>query len=274
MNRPNGKKCAAPGSPPPSLPFLTLSLTRVLFTKHFHRGKNQAVPFSQGSAFLLFNTVHVFSISVERRLSDLPKPSESRCLGVSEDIGKAHKQQQQWRQRDRGGSSWKTSRRWSPSRRSRRQASLFHFPRRIYWVKFGGALERHQNYSSPSVNVGGEGWRGSHGLGMERCLEVCHFLLFLSVYVVYVCGGVRASGQVFLQCNTTWQICWIAQVYLKVFVVMPKCWSKYSEPCGWRRLNTIHCVSNVSNSRGESEYHCVMVSQDKHLSLSCNVVKL
>lgn len=184
-----------PEASPQCPSFLTLSLTRVLFTKHFHKEKNQAVPFSQGSAFLLFNTVHVFSISVERRLSDLPKPSESCCLGVSEDIGKAHKQQQQWRQRDRGGSSWKTSRRWSPSRRSRRQASLFHFPRRIYWVKFGAALERHQNYSSPSVNVGGRGWRGSHGLGMERCLEVCHFLLlFLCVYVfvcVYVCASVR-----------------------------------------------------------------------------------
>lgn len=184
--------------PPPLLPLLTLSLTRVLFTKHFHRGKNQAVPFSQGSAFLLFNTVHVFSISVERRLSDLPKPSERRCLGVSEDIGKAHKQQQQWRQRDRGGSSWKTSRRWSPSRRSRRQASLFHFPRRIYWVKFGAALEQHQNYSSPSVNVGGglegQSWTGyvevPWGLSLFVVVPVC-------VYV-FVCVCEQVCG---LFCN-------------------------------------------------------------------------
>lgn len=131
-NSPNGKKCAAPGSLLPANILSTLFLTRVLFTKHFQRGKNQIMPFSQRSAFLLFNTVHVFSISVERRLSDLPKPPERRCLSVSEDVGKAHKQQQQWRQRDRGGSSWKTSRRWSPSGPSRRQASLFHFPRRIY----------------------------------------------------------------------------------------------------------------------------------------------
>lgn len=189
--------------PPPLLPLLTLSLTRVLFTKHFHRGKNQAVPFSQGSAFLLFNTVHVFSISVERRLSDLPKPSESRCLGVSEDIGKAHKQQQQWRQRDRGGSSWKTSRRWSPSRRSRRQASLFHFPRRIYWVKFGTALEQHQNYSSPSVNVGG----GVGGAVMDWvCRGALRSVTFCccSCVCVCLCMCVRASVRVFLQCNTTW----------------------------------------------------------------------
>lgn len=68
-----------PPPQPSSLLLLTPSLTRVLFTEHSHRGKNQVVPFSQGSAFLLFNTVHVFSISVERRLSDLPKPSLPRC---------------------------------------------------------------------------------------------------------------------------------------------------------------------------------------------------
>lgn len=45
--------------------------------------------FSQGSVFLLFNTVHVFSISVERRLDDSPNRQRLACLRVTEDIGKA-----------------------------------------------------------------------------------------------------------------------------------------------------------------------------------------
>lgn len=47
------------------------------------------MPFSQRSGFLLFNTAHVFSISVERRLDDSPNRQNAACLGVSEDIGKA-----------------------------------------------------------------------------------------------------------------------------------------------------------------------------------------
>lgn len=47
------------------------------------------MPFSQRSGFLLFNTVHVFSISVERRLDDAPNRQNAACLSVSEDIGKA-----------------------------------------------------------------------------------------------------------------------------------------------------------------------------------------
>lgn len=47
------------------------------------------MPFSQRSGFLLFNTVHVFSISVERRLGDSPNRQNAACLRVSEDIGKA-----------------------------------------------------------------------------------------------------------------------------------------------------------------------------------------
>lgn len=47
------------------------------------------MPFSQRSGFLLFNTVHVFSISVERRLGDSPNHQNAACLSVSEDIGKA-----------------------------------------------------------------------------------------------------------------------------------------------------------------------------------------
>lgn len=47
------------------------------------------MPFSQRSGFLLFNTVHVFSISVERRLDDSPNRQNAACLSVSEDIGKA-----------------------------------------------------------------------------------------------------------------------------------------------------------------------------------------
>lgn len=52
-------------------------------------GKNQTVPFSQGSGFLLFNTVHVFSISVKQRLDDSPSHQNAACLSVSEDIRKA-----------------------------------------------------------------------------------------------------------------------------------------------------------------------------------------
>lgn len=58
------------------------------------------MPFSQRSGFLLFNTVHVFSISVERRLGDLPNRQNAACLSVSEDIGKAEAMasERQWRQ--------------------------------------------------------------------------------------------------------------------------------------------------------------------------------
>ncbi len=47
------------------------------------------MPFSQRSGFLLFNTAHVFSISVERRLDDSPNRQNAARLSVSEDIGKA-----------------------------------------------------------------------------------------------------------------------------------------------------------------------------------------
>lgn len=47
------------------------------------------MPFSQRSGFLLFNTVHVFSISGERRLVDSPNRQSTTWLNVSEDIGKA-----------------------------------------------------------------------------------------------------------------------------------------------------------------------------------------
>lgn len=47
------------------------------------------MPFSQRSGFLLFNTVHVFSISVELGLGDSPNRQNAARLSVSEDIGKA-----------------------------------------------------------------------------------------------------------------------------------------------------------------------------------------
>ena len=47
------------------------------------------MPFSQRSGFLLFNTAHVFGISVEQRLDDSPNRQNAACLSVSEDIGKA-----------------------------------------------------------------------------------------------------------------------------------------------------------------------------------------
>ncbi|MEQ2226233.1 hypothetical protein ILYODFUR_025493 [Ilyodon furcidens] len=45
--------------------------------------------FSQGSGFLLFNILHVFSISGKRCLGDSPNRQSATCLNVSEDIGKA-----------------------------------------------------------------------------------------------------------------------------------------------------------------------------------------
>lgn len=142
----------------PFSPLPSLSLTRVLFTRHFHRGKNQAVPFSQGSAFLLFNTVHVFSISVERRLSDLPKPSESRCLCVSEDIKK---------HTSNSGNGVSETGAAVPGKHQEgglhldgAEDRLPYFISREGYIElnFGAALERHQNYSSPSVNAGGGAW--------------------------------------------------------------------------------------------------------------------
>lgn len=60
--------------------FSFLPLNAVLFSEHVFRGKNQAVTFSQGSVFLLFNTVHVFSISVRLDAGpNRPKP----CLSAS-----------------------------------------------------------------------------------------------------------------------------------------------------------------------------------------------
>lgn len=161
MNRPNGKYCTAPGSlfPFRLWPECYLPSTSV-------GGRTSLCHSARGQGFC-FSTQCMFSALVS---SDAWMIRQTvKTLPVLVSVRTLEKQKQrQGRQRDRGGRPWKTSRRWSPSRPSWRQTSLFNFPGRIYWVKFCVALPEQVN--------GGEGVWGGYGLGMERKLGVCHFL--------------------------------------------------------------------------------------------------
>lgn len=146
-------------------PFSFLPLNAALCAEHSFMGKNRAATFSQGSVFLLFNTAHVFSIRV--RLDGWPNPPKPCLPACLRQWGHRKSRSNSHGVRETGGSGpWKTLRRWSPTSPGWRQASLFHFLRRKYWVKVCPAMEKQWKYI-----VDGWGSRES----MARSRGVCHF---------------------------------------------------------------------------------------------------